>query len=73
MSRGIPPSWSRYARPYPASKYHANAVWVLKDAGLEGNLFNEYYMGGFLGFWLAPELRAATPVRASQASPGESW
>jgi tetratricopeptide (TPR) repeat protein len=57
ISRGIPPSWSGYARPYPAFKYHAHAVWLLKDAGLEGNLFNEYYMGGFLGFWLAPELR----------------
>jgi hypothetical protein len=58
ISRGIPGSWSGYARPYPASKYYAHAVWLLKDAGLEGNLFNDYFMGGFLGFWLAPELRA---------------
>jgi tetratricopeptide (TPR) repeat protein len=58
ISRGIPRSWSGYAQPYPASKYYAHAVWLLKDAGLEGNLFNDYFMGGFLGFWLAPELRA---------------
>jgi tetratricopeptide (TPR) repeat protein len=58
ISRGIPGSWSGYAQPYPASKYYAQAVWLLKDAGLEGNLFNDYFMGGFLGYWLAPPLRS---------------
>jgi hypothetical protein len=58
ISRGLPLSWSGYAQPYPASKYYAHAVWLLEDAELEGNLFNEYFMGGFLGYWLAPELRA---------------
>jgi hypothetical protein len=58
ISKGIPRSWSGYAQPYPASKYYAHAVWLLKDAGLEGNLFNDYFMGGFLGFWLAPPLRS---------------
>jgi hypothetical protein len=57
MSRGLPLSWSGYAQPYSATKYFAHGVWLLDDAGLEGNLFNEYFMGGFLGFWLAPELR----------------
>jgi hypothetical protein len=58
ISRGIRGSWSGYAQPYAAGKYQAHAVWMLDDAGLEGNLFNEYFTGGFLGFWLAPELRA---------------
>jgi len=57
ISRGLPLSWSGYAQPYSATKYFTHAVWLLEDAGLEGNLFNEYFMGGFLGFWLAPELR----------------
>jgi len=58
ISRAIPGSWSGYARPYPAAKYYGHAVWLLRDAGLAGNLFNDYFMGGFLGFWLAPDLRA---------------
>jgi len=47
----------QYAQPYFAAKYQAHAVWMLDDANVEGNLFNEYYMGGFLGYWLAPRLR----------------
>jgi hypothetical protein len=58
LSRGMPRSWPGYARPYPAGKYQAHAIWMLEDAGLEGNLYNDYYAGGFLGFWVAPRLRA---------------
>lgn len=57
ISRSIPPTLPQYAEPYFASKYQAHAVWMLDDTDLEGNLFNEYYMGGFLGYWLAPKLR----------------
>jgi hypothetical protein len=46
-----------YARAYPAIKYHAHAVWFLRDAELEGNLFNDYADGNFLGYWLAPRMR----------------
>jgi hypothetical protein len=46
-----------YGQPYPAAKWYAHAVWFLDDAGLEGNAFVDYFMGGFLGYWLAPELR----------------
>jgi hypothetical protein len=46
-----------YARPYPAFKHYAHAVWFLRDAGLEGNLFNDYASGNFLGYWLAPRMR----------------
>jgi len=89
ISRLVPRSWSGYAQPYPAAKYYEHAVWMLKDAGLEGNLFNEYFMGGFLGFWLAPDLRtfvngtlnvsqeaigANLPIRERRgAKPGESF
>lgn len=58
LSRAIPRSWAGYAQPYSAARYYGHAVWLLEDAGLEGNLFNDYFMGGFLGFWLAPEVRA---------------
>jgi hypothetical protein len=55
ISQGIHPAW--YARPYPAVKHHAHAVWFLRDAALEGNLWNDYPAGNFLGYWLAPRLR----------------
>jgi hypothetical protein len=58
ISWGIPSAGPGWAQPYPAGKYHAHAVWFLADAELEGNLFNDYFLGGFLGYWLAPELRA---------------
>jgi hypothetical protein len=32
-------------------------VWFLRDAELEGRLWNDYLNGNFLGFWLAPRLR----------------
>jgi hypothetical protein len=59
IGSSVPGTWRGWARPYHADKYHAQAVWLLADAGLEGNLFNDYGMGGFLGFWLAPQLRAS--------------
>lgn len=46
-----------YAQPYPAVKFPSHAVWFLRDAELEGNLWNDYADGNFLGYWLAPRLR----------------
>jgi hypothetical protein len=46
-----------YAQPYPAAKHHAHAVWFLRDAELEGKLWNDYASGNFLGYWLGPRLR----------------
>jgi hypothetical protein len=57
ISGGITRAPSAYARPYAATKYYAEVVWLLEDSGVEGNLFNEYFLGGFLGYWLAPEVR----------------
>jgi hypothetical protein len=57
VTRFLPSQARDYARPYPALKYHAHAVWLLQDARLEGRLFNEYHLGGFLGYWLAPGIQ----------------
>ncbi len=38
-------------------KYHSQAVGFLRSAGLEGNLFCVYFLGGYTGYWLAPRLR----------------
>jgi len=46
-----------YSQPYPAAKFHDHGVWFLRDAGIEGNLFNDYSSGNFLGYWLAPRMR----------------
>ncbi len=59
ISRGIPTELASYAEPYPAAKYESHAVWLLRDAGLEGHLFGGYGAGGYLGYWLAPRLRLA--------------
>jgi len=55
LSSGI--STSGYDSPYHRWKYHDRAVHFLRETGLEGNLYNPYSMGGFLGYWLAPRLR----------------
>lgn len=57
VTRFLPSRARDYARPYPALKYHAHAVWLMQDARLEGRLFNEYHLGGFLGYWLAPGIQ----------------
>ena len=55
ISQGIHPAW--YARPYSAVKHHPHVVWFLRDAELEGRLWNDAVAGNFLGYWLAPRLR----------------
>jgi hypothetical protein len=56
---GVPTSASSYlTSPFAGGKYYSHAVWFLSDAELEGNLFNDYYMGGYVGFWLTPRIRA---------------
>ena len=57
ISRGAPTTWTGYAKPYSSGKYPLHATWFLQDAGLSGRLYNAYYQGGFLSFWLSPELR----------------
>jgi hypothetical protein len=85
ISSGIEPAV--YARPYPPEKYYAHPVWFLRDAGLEGRLWNDYLSGNFLSYWLAPRLRVfvngslnvppalfaeGAAIRARAASGGET-
>jgi hypothetical protein len=49
-----------YAAPYAGDRYFAHAVWFLADAGLEGRIYNDYPLGGFLAFWLAPKIRMSS-------------
>ena len=53
----VPDSWRGYRETYRAGKYHANLVWMLDDAELRGVAFADYHIAGFMGFWLAPDLR----------------
>jgi hypothetical protein len=62
-----PAAW--LARTHVAGKYHAEGVRFLAEAGIEGNLFNHYWMGGFLGFWLAPRLRTFVDGRTEHYAP----
>ena len=45
------------AWPWLGTGHHVEGVHFLREAGLEGNLFNAYATGGFLAYWLAPRLR----------------
>ena len=46
-----------YSSDYPPQRYFGHAVWFLADTELTGNLFNPYFMGNFLAYWLSPRLR----------------
>jgi hypothetical protein len=58
VAAGLPSGASEYLRGhYDPRIYHVDGVRFLRETGVEGNLFNAYWMGGFLGYWLAPKLR----------------
>lgn len=71
ISRGI--SRAGWTQPYATGKLDAQAVWFLRDAGIEGRLFNDYAEGNFLGYWLAPRLKTFVngslnlPIEAMEA------
>ena len=54
ISMNVPRTWSEYGRPYATWDYFADAIWLIRDAGLQGRLYASYKTGGFAGFWLAP-------------------
>jgi hypothetical protein len=57
LARTTPRSVSDYLRrDYVTMKYHLQGVRFLQEAGLRGRLFNRYPLGGFLAYWLAPEM-----------------
>jgi uncharacterized membrane protein YdcZ (DUF606 family) len=43
--------------PYLDQRYCGAGMRFLRDAGLQGRLFHPFNLGGFLGYWLAPDLR----------------
>jgi hypothetical protein len=63
-------SWAYYERPYAAGKHFAHAIWLLADSRVRGNLYAEYFLGGFAGYWLAPEVR--TLVNGTLNVPSET-
>ena len=60
VSRFLSDEASSYADAYPAEKYSAHAVWFLADTEVTGRVFNDYPLGGFMAFWLAPELKMSS-------------
>lgn len=60
VTRGTPRTLAGMAEPYTASKFFASAMWFLADTGVEGRIFNDYPLGGFMSFWLAPELQMSS-------------
>jgi hypothetical protein len=58
LASAWPRSLAQFRQPYPSSKYSGHATGFLEDTGLSGHLFNEYIQGGYLGYRLAPRLRA---------------
>ncbi|MCP5042153.1 MAG: hypothetical protein GY944_14075 [bacterium] len=54
LARGLS---TNYAQDYAASRYNAHAVWWLDDVDASGHLFAEYSDSGFIGYWLAPQIR----------------
>ena len=55
LSGGV--SRATYSDAYDRWKYYGHATRFLHESELEGNLYNTYFMGGFLGYWLSPRLR----------------
>jgi hypothetical protein len=53
-----------FSMPFRTHKFHVEGVYFLAESRLEGNLFNSYAMGGFLGYWLSPRLRTFVDGRA---------
>ena len=48
---------SYLASSYLTRRYCAPGIRFLEEAGLEGNLFNPYHLGGYAGYRLAPRVR----------------
>lgn len=59
VSRSMRAEGADFSVPFPSERFNAFAVWFLADSGVEGRIFNDYPMGGFMGFWLAPRLQMA--------------
>lgn len=56
VSRALRRDFASYAEPYRAAKYFGHAMWFLADTRVEGRIFNDYPLGGFMSFWHWPRL-----------------
>jgi tetratricopeptide (TPR) repeat protein len=54
--------------PYLSRRYFGSGVRFLATAGLQGNLFNPYHVGGYAGYWLAPRIRTFIDGRTEHYS-----
>jgi hypothetical protein len=71
ITRGLPTTAVGYAKPYPVIKYYAHAIWLIADSGLHGHVYTDYFLGGFAGYWLAPDVR--TTVNGTLNVPIETF
>ncbi len=66
----VPRTVSAYLdQPYVTGKYYSEGARFLRSTGLRGKLFNNYWLGGFLAYWLAPELRTYVDGRVEHYPP----
>jgi len=69
-ARTLPATLGEYVRDaYAPGPFYSRAARFLRDTRLEGNLFNRYTLGGYLGFWLAPRLRTFVDGRTEHYPP----
>ncbi|MCP5042965.1 MAG: hypothetical protein GY944_18225, partial [bacterium] len=57
------------ATPHLSRNFHVEGVRFLPETSVEGRLFNDYGMGGFLGYWLSPGLRTFIDSRTEHYPP----
>ena len=60
VSRALGGGWSSYSEPYRTAKYFGHSMWFLADTGIEGRVYNDYPLGGFMSFWLGPKLQMSS-------------
>jgi len=60
VSRALQSGQVAYGEPYRAAKYFGHSIWFLADTGLEGRVYNDYPLGGFMSFWLGPKLQMSS-------------
>jgi hypothetical protein len=56
VSRSLRSGFTDYRAPYDAGRFSSHAVWFLRDSGLSGRIHNPYPLGGFMSYWLSPEI-----------------
>ena len=60
VSRVLRAPAASYLEPYRAEKYFGHSMWFLADSEVQGRIFNDYRLGGFMSFWLSPKLQMAS-------------